>query len=211
MPKLIRTQNRKGTKNRLGELTYKELMFVKYLIGDEYWRPAEAARKAGYAHPTIICSKLMNKPEIARMLGKEQRQRLERMNLDADKVLDLIASGLFFNPMSLFKVGKSGVWYVEDPKDIPDEIGMLIESAKFISTERTLPDGSVEAKQIFELKIVSKTKLIEFAMRHCGLDSPTRVEHSGNVQMDIDVSKMVTELEDIRSQQVIDGSVIEEE
>lgn len=194
------------------ELNESELMFIKYLISDELWRPIIAAEKAGYKHPAIAASKLMSKPIICEALGREQRRRLERLQLKADEVLHVLATGLFFNPLSLFRPGRSGEWVVEDLDKIPEDIGRLIESIKTKTVEESNSDG-VSVTTYFEIKMISKTKLLEMAMKHCGIDGTTKIEHSGNVGVSVGLegglNSLLEAVEAARKNQIVDGAVVE--
>jgi phage terminase small subunit len=199
-------------RSSLDSLNSNELMFIRELIADDMWRPVIAARRAGYANPDVAACKLMKKPEICAALGKEQRRRLERLDLKADEVLNYLANGLFYNPLMLFKPGKDGGWIVEDLDKIPAEVGRLIESIKAKTTESLADDGTVSVSTYFELKLVSKTKLLELAMKHCGIDGSTKVEYSGGLDLNVNcgLNHLLMQIEAARRNQIVDGSVIED-
>lgn len=195
------------------DLSDNELTFVKELLTDDLWRPSQAARKAGYKNPTKDAIRIMKKPAIAQALGKEQRRRLERLELKADEVLNMLATGLFFNPLALFKPSVKGGWVVEDLNKIPDEIGRLVEEVKVKTTQSMDDDGSITETTYFELKMISKTELLRMAMKHCGIDGTQKIEYSGNVDMEVHLSgglnALLMNVEATRASQVIDAQVIE--
>lgn len=201
------------SRSRVEDLKSSELTFVKYLIGDDLWRPVQAARKAGYKQPDIAAGRLMKKPAIAQALGKEQRRRLERLELRADEVLSMLATGLFFNPLSLFKPSAKGAWVITDLDKVPDEIGRLVEEIKTRTTESMDDEGNVSSTTYFELKMISKTELLRMAMKHCGVDGTQKVEFSGNVGMQVHLegglNALLMNVEATRASQVIDAKVIE--
>lgn len=188
-------------------------MFVKHLLADDLWRPVVAARTAGFSNPHAAASNLMKKPAVITVLGREQRRRLERLELKADEILHLIATGIFYNPLSLFKPGKKGYWVVEDLEKIPDDIGRLIEEVETRTVESLDQDGNTTVTTYFKIKMISKTELLRMAMKHCGIEGTSKIEHSGNVQLNLGLegglSNLLMKLEATRNQQVIDGEVIE--
>ena len=194
-------------------LTASELLFVSTLIADDLWRPIVAARRAGYKMPASAANRLMKKPAIARALGKEQRRRLERLELKADEVLNVLATGLFFNPLTLFHPTASGKWVVEDLDKIPDEIGRTITEVKTRTVEDMDENGHVSITTYFEMKLMDKTKLLELAMKHCGIDGTSKIEYSGNVDLQIGLSgglnALLMGIEQTRASQVIDGEVLD--
>ncbi len=195
------------------DLNHTELMFVKHLLADDLWRPAEAAKKAGLKNPYAAASNLMKKPAVLAVLGREQRRRLEKLELKADEVLHFLATGLFFNPLSLFKPTKNGSWAVIDLESIPDDIGRLIEEVKTRTVEEIDDSGNTRVTTYFEIRVISKTRLLELAMKHCGISGTEKVEYSGKIGLNIGLegglSNLLMKLEATRNQQVIDGEVLE--
>ena len=124
----------------------------------------------------------------------------------------MLATGLFFNPLSLFKPTRSGAWAVEDLDQVPDAVGRCVTKVKVNSTETTNEDGETITKSYFELEFMDKTKLLDLAMKHFGLQGTTKIEHTGNVGLDLGLSGglngLLMEVEQNRSSQVIDGEVV---
>jgi hypothetical protein len=209
MPRAPRTQAL--CRSRGEQLTTQEAMFIQHLIADDLWRPREAAQRAGFPRPANAAAEMMRRPRVQKALGKEQRRRLERLELKADEVLHMLATGLFFNPLSLFKPSADGKWVVTDLDEIPDEIGRCVESVIARSTEKLHDDGTVSTTTYFELKMMGKTKLLELAMKHCGVDGTQKHHHTGSVDLNVGLSlnDLLMEIEETRGSQVIDGTVIE--
>jgi phage terminase small subunit len=200
-------------RSSVDELNETELLFIRHLIADDLWRPTEAARKAGLKSPYASASNMMKKPAVQRALGHEQRRRLERLQLKADEVLHFLATGLFFNPLSLFKPSKSGAWLVEDLDKIPDEIGRLVEEVKTRTVESCDDQGNVSVTTYFEIRVISKTRLLELAMRHCGVDGSSKIEFSGNVGLKVGLegglNGLLMEIESTRAGQIIDEGIVD--
>lgn len=185
-----------------------EQIFVKELIADDLWRPTQAARKAGYKNPSQSAYAIMKKPAIQAMLGKEQRRRLEKIGMRADEVLEMLRNALFFNPLSLFKPTSDGKWAVEDLDKIPDEIGRCVSKIKTKTVDAMDSEGNVTSTTYFELELMDKGRLLELALKHCGIDGTTKINVSGSIGVDINLAQLLQGLEQNRSN-VIDGKVIE--
>ena len=194
----------------INALNASELLFVKHLIADDLWRPLEAARRAGFENPNAAASRLMKRPYVQAALGSEQRRRLERLQVKADDVLHMLATGLFFNPLSLFKPGANGKWVVTDLDKVPDEIGRIIEEVKVKTVETIDENDNVTVTTYFELKTISKGKLLEMAMKHCGIDGTQKIEHTGNVglQVNFSLNELLMDVEASRCGQIVDGEVV---
>jgi phage terminase small subunit len=197
----------------LESLKHSELTFIRHLLGDALWRPTVAAKKAGYKNPSQSAQQLIKRPAIARALGKEQRRRLERLELRADEVLHVLATGLFFNPLTLFHPTKDGKWAIEDLDQIPDEIGRCISKIKTKTVDAMDEDGNVTSTTYFEMELMDKTKLLQMAMQHCGVDGSQKIEHSGSVGVDVGLNGglngLLAQVEQTRQSQIIDAEVVE--
>lgn len=188
-----------------------ERVFVQELLADDLWRPKQAAIKAGYKSPTSAASKLLNRADIQALLGFEQRRRLERIGLKADEVLNMLAQALFFNPLSLFKPTANGSWAVTDLDSIPPEIGRCITKIKSKTTEQMDDEGNVTSVTYFEMEFLDKTRLLELAMKHCGVQGSDKVQVQNNLNIGVDQSlaQLLQNLEAQRNANVIDARVID--
>jgi len=192
------------SESSLQKLKPAERVFVTELIADDLWSPTRAAKRAGYKNPDVEASRLMKKARIQEMLGREQRRRLERTRLRADEVLSMLAQALFFNPLSLFKPTKNGAWAIEDLDKIPDHIGRCISKMK----TKTIPLDDGKEITYFEIEFMDKTKLLDLAMKHCGVSGIERVHlesHEGTPSNVL--SQALANLE--QSRQVVDANTIE--
>ena len=66
-------------------MTAKQTLFVHEYLKD--LNATRAARDAGFAHPNVQGSQLLNKPHIKKHLNKAILERSERLKLDADWVV----------------------------------------------------------------------------------------------------------------------------
>jgi hypothetical protein len=165
----------------LSKLSHKMQQFCLYLAASEQWDLTEAARKAGYAHPSQAATKLMNHPAIRRFLGKIKREREERTEISSDRVWRYLSGILEFDPTEWFVPSRDGDGEYfeiscEDFRELPKEVAIYIEGAAL----KTLYDkeGSV-VEQFYRVKMVSKTKSMEVAAKHALPPPPQRVDVKG--------------------------------
>lgn len=189
----------------INRLTTQQQEFVFHLLGQEKFDPTEAARAAGYKTAPQAANKLMKTPAIQAILGKEQRKRLERLQLKADDVLMMLTQALFFNPLSLFKPSRDGGWLIEDLDKIPEEIGRCISKIKTKTTER---DG--ESTTYFEIEFMDKTTLLQMALKHCGVQGAEKVEMTGDTLLATLLANAESE-SGIVNDDFIEGEVIRKE
>jgi len=142
-------------------LTDKQRMFCLNMAAREDFDQVAAAQETGYKNPSQAAYGLMKKPAIQAFLGKIKRKREERTELSSDDIWRYLHRVLFYNPLSLFKVDSDG-WTIENPDDIPEEIGQLIEKMEFKS--RTDTDGNVT--NTFQVELVSKATALSIAAKH---------------------------------------------
>lgn len=155
-----------GTKNGHdpNKLTRQQETFVAELLASESFNVAAAATRAGYSHGAQAGFKLMRKPAIQKAIAKAQREREDRCALKADNVLNFLQAALFQDPTQLFEAGENGEWQLKDLKKLPKGMGSLIDHIS------VTPDGTTS------VKLVSKSKALDLAMRHLGLMAPTKIQ-----------------------------------
>jgi phage terminase small subunit len=192
------TPKKRGASTK--RMTQRMRTFCNLLLASETWDQTAAAKEAGYSSPAQSASGLLKDPRIQALLGKEMREREERCQLKADDVLNFLRSGLFFNPLRLFKPTKDGKWLIENPDDLPEEVGRLIEEMKVKVVEHE--DGTFTS--MFEIKLVSKATLLTMAMKHLNLDGTRKVEVAAKLGLDWDALSGRDSDEDPITQTIID-------
>lgn len=150
------------------KLNPQELLFVNALAADVGFNATQAVRECypKNKNPTQYAQRLLSRPRIQKMLGKVLQQRLDRLELKADDVLEYLRFALFFNPLDYFHPTKDGKWVIADLASLPPEVGRLIDKMKLRVTENK--DGSITS--MFEVELVSKTTCLGLAMKHIGID-----------------------------------------
>jgi len=169
------------------KLSDQQRMFVLELLASDNFCVTKAARKAGYKHPAQAANKLLKNKHIRAALGKAQREREERCQLKADDVLNYLRSALFFNPLHYFRPYGDGKWLIDNPDDLPEEVGRLIDGMEVKVVER---DG--ETRSYFKVTLVSKATALGLAMKHIGVEKH-EVTHSvdWDVLYDEDVPDLI--------------------
>lgn len=150
----------------LDDLTDQMNMFVLELLATNEFNPTEAARKCKYKFPAQAANKLLKNPKIQAALGKAQRERSERVGLNADDVLEYLRNALFFNPLHYFRPSEdSGKWEITDLNALPDWVGRLIDGMEVKVTENKGVTTS-----FFKVTLVSKATALTLAMKHIGVE-----------------------------------------
>lgn len=156
-------QSKKGCgKVDASKLTEQQQRFVLELIMDPTANAKEAAKKAGYKTPNQVANKLLHNPFIATLLARYKREREEKCKLRAEEVLNYLRVALFFNPLDYFKPTSDGKWLISDPKEIPEEIGRLIEKMEV----KVIEDKDGNIRSYFQVELVSKTTALGYALKH---------------------------------------------
>lgn len=84
------------------DLTHKEQIFVREFLRDG--NGTRAAVTAGYSGRTaaVAASKLLRKPKISAEIAKLREKLLQKIEIDAEKVLQGLAELAFFDPRKMF-------------------------------------------------------------------------------------------------------------
>src|SRR6476661_2879851 len=78
-------------------LNAQQRTFVLALLADKSFNATAAARIAAYKHPSVAANKLMKNRVINSILGRAMREREERLQISADRVLVELARVAFVN------------------------------------------------------------------------------------------------------------------
>lgn len=155
-------KNRKRSFNT-SKITAQQEIFIKAMQADPAMQPAAAARVAGYKSPGVAASKLLKKPHIRAEISKQLSERLERLEMNGDRLLQELAFCALRDPIDL--CNESGQIELNDLSKLPERIRRCIDSIKV--TERHDKEGNPITTT--EIRLVSKASAIEMAMRHFGM------------------------------------------
>ena len=162
------TPGRNGT--RPERLSDQQLVFINELAADEKFNKSAAAKKAGYKNPANAAGKLLCQPKILAALRRALRDRVERCELQADRVVTEVGFCALRDPIDL--CDEDGYIRTNDLRQIPAPMRRCIDGIK---CKQVLdPDGNIVAQQI-ELKLTSKIAALDLLMRHMGL-----LDHKGD-------------------------------
>jgi hypothetical protein len=130
----------------------------------------------------------MTKPVILTELGKQLRDRLKRIELTQDDVLDHLRVALYMDPLEFLTEGENpGTYLVKDLKSVPVQYRRCI--TKFRMRNKYSRDGSLIGTEL-ELELMSKDALLVLALKHLGV-----IDVKGNLNVNVDVdSNVIMEL-----------------
>lgn len=184
------------------KLTPRQRMFCDSILADPSFNAVKAAAAAGYKAPDQSAAKLLRQKRIQAIIGKHIHERLTNFQWTAQDVLNHLANALFLDPLELFnKVGKNS-YEIRNLEDIPIEIRRCIEKIK--TRTRVLPDRTRET--IIEIGLMSKTALMNHALKHFGLVSPD--EKNVNVDVQVTFQQALERIESQRKSNVVDADFI---
>lgn len=84
------------------ELTTKQINFVYALASSKEFNYTAAAREAGYKSPMTAGHNLLKKKAVRGFLAKVLEDRMDRLNLTADRVLQELMCIAFFDPGEMY-------------------------------------------------------------------------------------------------------------
>jgi phage terminase small subunit len=162
------------------ELTKKQEFFIaEYLVDLNATRAAVAA---GYAKrgAAVTGSRLLRNAKVAQRIAPKHGQRLEKLEISADRVVAEIGRIAFFDPRKLFNEDGSP----RDIKDLDDDTASAVAGLEVVE----LFDGSEgDQKHVTglmkKIKLADKLKALELAGRYLKLFTD-KVEHSGTVSLE---------------------------
>lgn len=160
-------------------LTVAQKIFCEEMAADPQMNVKNAATKAGYKRPSTAGAKLLKNPIVRGYLGKVLFQRIERCQLIADDVLEMLRNVLYLDPIELFEKTPEGAFLIRDLDEIPQAIRRCITKLK--SRARELPDGTIET--YLEVDLMSKDSALNNAMKHLGLQGEELQEKMREVEV----------------------------
>jgi len=108
----------------------------------------------------VTASKLLTNPKVAALVQAYKKDRSDRLEITADKVLQEIARLGFFDVRKLFTDQGDLVL----PKDMDDQTAAAIQSIEVVTRA-----GTNRVERIHKIKLVDKRASLEMLVRHLGL------------------------------------------
>lgn len=167
-------------------LNPKQRAFVAEYLVD--LNATQAAIRAGYSPTTAgaIASEYLQKPNIAAAIERGKAQRLSRVNMTADTVLQEMAL-LSHSSIEHYVIGDDG--QVRLAEGAPDGAMRAVQSIK--RKTRVLKDGGREYD--VELRLWNKPEPLKLMGKHAGLNFSDRVEHVGRDGGPIELAHLTVE------------------
>lgn len=142
----------------------------------------------------VNSSDLLTKTDIVLRVRAIRRERMERLEITHEKILDELAKIAFLDPRGFFREDGSVLPVMEMD---PDVVAAL-DSLKVKTLEKSTDDGVTRVVQITEIKHASKKSALELLMRYKEMITDklsADLTHAGAVGVTDDVAK----LEQLRS------------
>jgi len=146
-------------------LNPRQTIFVNELLADVGMSACEAARRAGYSSPEVSAKQLMRHPVINKLISIRQNERLERLDIKADDVLQYLYHALYHDPLETFVIHGDGTLAMKTLEQIPLPIRRLLTKIK----TKTREDRWGDKETTIEVEWVSKELALQLCMKHFGL------------------------------------------
>jgi phage terminase small subunit len=173
------------TQRRTPPLTAQQAAFVAALLASEAFNPTEAARQVGYKDAPKSAWRLMQNPSVRKALGKAQRERAERAEITADKVLAEIAAVAFSNPKDMLKPD-GGIMSL---RDMPKHTAAAIRDINVGFSENPDEEGQFSRQMFCSVKLHDKLTALGLLSKHLGLledKAKPQAAHPGLIPVDFD-------------------------
>jgi phage terminase small subunit len=198
--KNVELRDRGPKSKKVNNLTQRQLLFVVEYLKDEKFNAVNAAREAGYKVPNSAAQKLMGNPTVLGLIGKKVKERCDRTEIEADRVLMELARIGFSNPKDMFS--DEGVML--PIHEMPDDIAACI-SGFDVTTKTDSRTGETETT--VKVKFWNKNNALELLSKHLGLIAD-RLQLGRSADEDsASLDKLLLALENERS--VVDTAFIE--
>ena len=162
------TERQRGASDKsIQALTAQQQVFVKALLASDNFSPTEAAREAGYKYPSQGGAALMKHEVIRAAIGKELRERKERLQWASDEVLEKLRSVVELDITDLYD--NDGNLSMEEIKKLPPHLRQCITEIRTVRKFFTNEEGEREYYNQLEVKWMSKDQALHLALKHFGL------------------------------------------
>lgn len=166
------------TKPEEKKLTDKQELFCREYVKD--LNATKAAERAGYSEKTAkdIAAQNLAKLNIKSRIAELQAQKLHRIDVSADKVMQEMAICGFYNPADYFKIVNRRVPVKEGDK-IVRRLMKVAELRDDISREAWAAVASIkQGPHGIEVRFHDKTKNLELLGKHLDFFFVDRVDHT---------------------------------
>lgn len=192
---------------RMSRLDVRQQKFVAELLADEHFNISRAAKAAGYKSQKAA-SNLLNNPLVARAVGNALQDRLDRLKITADEVMEQLTNILRLDPLDVFQY-ENGMITVRDLNEVPKHLRICIKRIEPKNRTTYDRDGNVLSEEsIVKIEFMDKDAALALCMKHFGLITegkvPVNVAAAGAENL------LENLLKDVESRSnIIDAKVIE--
>ena len=162
-------------------MNFKKMLFCREYLKD--YNATGSAKRAGYAESSAgqMGHALLKDPGVLEYIEKAMVKRMQRLEIDADWVLDESVR-LYKTDVSKFiKVGPDGDPIIDFSKCTAEELAIIDD----LQIEETYPGGERKVKT--KIKLTSKIKLLEIIGKHIDVQSfKEKLEVEGQVTLNFD-------------------------
>ena len=153
------------------KLTESQRKFCHEYVTD--YNGARAAIAAGYTVKSAAARacRLLKLPLVERLVGKLQKDALEKSGLNRGEVLAVLHNQLHTRFLDFFD-GKGN--FITNPRDLPEHVQKSINGFKVRVTE-DLKTGVTQT--IYDVKLVPHETVTDMSMKHVGGYAPEQHEH----------------------------------
>lgn len=164
---LIKERKNGASQHSIQKLTAQQQIFVKALLASKDFSLSDAAREAGYKYPGQSGRQLIRQAVIQATIGKELRLRKERLQWEADAVLEQLRTVIEMDITELYDNG--GNIDMKKVKALPEHERRCIVGINTKRKSMTNEFGEREYYNEIELKWMDKNHALHLALKHFGL------------------------------------------
>lgn len=165
-------------------LTSQQRLFVELYLANGM-NGAAAAREAGYAAANQRALRLLQHPGIQAHINHRLTELQDKIDIQRQDLVNIMKRVLTFNTMRIGKATRDGFIEIdaEEYERVADEIGDLVVETEFRVKEVEDDDGSTTRRGTVRIKLMSKDKMFELAMKYKGLLKPDGTTLNVNTAM----------------------------
>lgn len=171
--KKVHSHGGERPKRGIRGISDRQKLFVQEYLVD--LNATQALIRSGYEgeSPSTYAAAMMKHPAVKKMIAKAQEERMGRVKVNADKVLEETAKLAFSDIRKLFKPED---YEMIPPTELPDDVAPAITSVK--KKVVSLPGGGEVTT--WEYAFYDKTKALEKLFRHLGMYNDTNTLEVGD-------------------------------
>lgn len=182
-------------------LTTQQQLFIKELLATKDFNITEAAKRAGYAHPSQAGTKLMANKAVANAIGKAVGDRAAKLEVTSERVVEELARIAFVNPANMFSKGK-----LLEISEMPEDTVRALSGFDVEVVHSGFDDENPTSTTTIKPRLWNKLEALKLLMAHLGMNLPgSKVKVEGTVNV---IAQAIASVEKAPSF-VVDAKAIE--